>query len=669
MSAFLFRQLALVAVFVFGWAISVAAQSHATDKLDDVLRAQARQLTGRSRVIVQFKDEADVRVITGEHGLTGRALSGHQAQVAELENTSLFSLARDPRVDRVMIDRPAFATMERTAAAIGAATAARQLSLTGNGVGIAVIDSGIAGSHADLSHVRRHMGADRVVHFKDFTKPSNSRVWSTEIPTDEYGHGTHVAGIIAGSGYESKGARAGIAPGSHLIGLKVLDAEGNGHISDVIAAIDYAISVKDAYNIRIINLSVGSGVFESFNRDPLALAARRAVNAGIVVITAAGNLGQSDNGLLQYGGITSPGNAPWVLTVGASSHEGTSQRSDDVLADFSSRGPTWLDFAAKPDLVAPGVGIESLAAPQSTLYSSMSDYLLDGVRHGSYKPYLSLSGTSMAAPVVAGTVALMLEANPSLTPNAVKAILQYTAEVKTGESMLAQGAGLLNARGAVRLARFFANPQKGLNRPGDTLTGESVAWSRHIIWGNYRVRGGLPLPGSNAWAPGLEWGALKTASGADVVWGARSAENIVWSTNTHGNIMWSTAAADNIVWSTKGADNIVWSTAAADNIVWSTGAADNIVWSTLAADNIVWSTAAADNIVWSTAVVQNVVWGNDCGGRNCSRVIWGSKRDGMVWGTAADKDNIVWSTDDEDNIVWSTSLVGTDNVVWKHGVR
>ena len=100
------------------------------------------------------------------------------------------------------------------------------------------------------------------------------------------------------------------------------------------------------------------------------------------------------------------------------------------MAAFSSRGPTWIDFSAKPDLVAPGVGIESLADPQGTLYRELQDYLLDGARVSSYKPYLSLTGTSMAAPVVAGTVALMLEANPALTPNAVKAILQYTAEAR-----------------------------------------------------------------------------------------------------------------------------------------------------------------------------------------------------------------------------------------------
>ena len=137
---------------------------------------------------------------------------------------------------------------------------------------------------------------------------------------------------------------------------------------------------------------------------------------------------------------------------------GTVDRADDTMAAFSSRGPTAVDYAAKPDLVAPGVGIESLSDPDSAFYTTQSPYLLPGTVPTSYLPYLSLSGTSMAAPVVSGTVALMLQANPALTPNAVKAILQYTAQCPPGYDPLTQGAGFLNAKGAVELARFFAAP-------------------------------------------------------------------------------------------------------------------------------------------------------------------------------------------------------------------
>jgi hypothetical protein len=334
-------------------------------------------------------------------------------------------------------------------------------------------------------------------------------------------------------------------------------------------------------------------VFESYWNDPLTLAAKRAADAGIVVVAAAGNLGVDGNGRSQWGGVTSPGNAPWVLTVGASSHQGTALRSDDVVANFSSHGPTWLDFAAKPDIVAPGVGIESLSDPRSALYGLLEPYLLDGTISVGYKPYLSLSGTSMATPVVAGTVALMLEANPRLTPNAVKAILQYTAESRSDENVLAQGAGFLNARGAVRLARFFAAPQTGIGYMRDTIEGERISWARHIVWGNYLIKGGMPLPGSNAWAANQTWGAITTQTGEPVVWGARQDD-------------------DNIVWSVESDDNIVWSVNDDGNIVWSVNGDDNIVWSVNDDGNIVWSVSGGDgNIVWSVATLAQVVWPAD----------------------------------------------------------
>ena len=262
----------LAAVLTVGAAAPVAAEGiGSADKLDGVLRSRAAQLTGRSRVIVQFKRQSDARVIAAERGAPGRKLADDRAQVAELDNRSLATLAANPDVDRVMIDRPAFATMERTGAAVGATLARQQFDVTGQGIGVAVIDSGITGWHRDLYSARgRSRRDERIVHFKDFTRPADSRVWFVEQPSDEYGHGTHVAGIIAGNGYESDGKRGGIAPGVQLIGLKVLDRDGRGYISDVIAAIDYAISIRDVYNVRIINLSVGSGVFESYRLDPLA---------------------------------------------------------------------------------------------------------------------------------------------------------------------------------------------------------------------------------------------------------------------------------------------------------------------------------------------------------------------------------------------------------------
>ena len=162
---------------------------------------------------------------------------------------------------------------------------------------------------------------------------------------------------------------------------------------------------RTQYNIRVVNLSVGAAINESYWTDPLTLAAKRLVDAGVVVVSAAGNLGNNALGQPQYGGIGAPANAPWVLTVGASSTNGTTGRDDDTMASFSSRGPTYLDWAAKPDLVAPGVGTVSLATAGSALYDAKPTALLPGTAPTFAMPYLSLSGTSMAAPVVSGTVA------------------------------------------------------------------------------------------------------------------------------------------------------------------------------------------------------------------------------------------------------------------------
>jgi len=393
-----------------------------------------------ARVIVRTTDPAAVETLVARlGGRSGRRLTGIGAIVAEVPDTSLDALASAAPVQRVSTDRRLHGTLERTGATIGARWVTENLGLDGSGIGVAIIDSGVTRAHDDL-------GANRIVQFVDF-------VDFAAQPHDGYGHGTHVAGIIAGNGYDSGGARRGIAPGAHLIVLRALDELGDGFISSAIAAIDYAIEQRAAYNIRVINLSVAAGVYESFETDPLTLAAKRAVDAGIVVVTAAGNLGRNDKGQVQLGGITSPGNAPWVLTVGAASHNGTIDRRDDTVAPFSSLGPSRIDLVQKPDVVAPGVGTESLADAGSTLYLTRPAARLWGTVGTETPPYLSLSGTSMAAPVVAATVALMLQANPSLTPSAVKGVLQAAAERHADYSALAQGAGFLDARAAVELAR------------------------------------------------------------------------------------------------------------------------------------------------------------------------------------------------------------------------
>ena len=479
------------------------AADHAGDsKLDAALLLRAHAPAGTSRVIVRTQDgrPASLR-IRAAGGVPGRHLAALGGQVARVPDAALHILASLPDVSGISLDRPVVGSTQHTSGAVGARWVAETLGFDGKGVGVALIDSGVSPWHADLD-------IDRIVHFADFIE-------SRSTPYDDYGHGTHVAGIIAGSDANPDGGRRGVAPGADLIVLKALDASGHGYISNVIAALDYAIANRDTYNIRVINLSVSAGVYESYDKDPLTLAARRAVDAGIVVVAAAGNLGRNSRGGVQYGGIAAPGNAPWVLTVGASNHNATVDRSDDEVAAFSSRGPAAIDRTAKPDLVAPGVGIQSLAEPSSMLFAAHPTARRDLAFDRGSASYLSLSGTSMAAPVVAATVALMLEANPSLTPNAVKAILQFTAVAHPDYDHRTQGAGFLNARGAVLLARAFGGPGSAPSPEG----ADPTAWSGRVVWNNAPVTGGVLTAEANAWKPGVVWGASTTPAGDPIVLG------------------------------------------------------------------------------------------------------------------------------------------------------
>jgi serine protease AprX len=582
-------------------------------KLDPILQRRLSHLTGSSRIIVRAAEGTSLgalaSLIEQAGGIPGRAFPLIGARVGQVPDVSLAILAASPLIQNLSIDRPIVGANERTGATIGATTVRQNLGYDGAGVGIAIIDSGVAPSHDDLTAPG---GAGRVDHFVDFVN-------GFDTPYDDYGHGTHVAGIVAGNGFDSSGARSGIAPAAHLMVLKVLDGSGRGHISNVIAALDYAVALKDTFNIRVVNMSVATGVYESYKTDPLTLATESAVKAGIVVVAAGGNNGRDSQGRERHGGVTAPGNAPWVLTVGASSHMGTADRGDDNIAPFSSRGPAAIDYGAKPDLVAPGVGIESLSSPDSAFYSTRASYLLSGTVATSYLPYLSLTGTSMAAPVVTGTVALMIQANPSLTPNEVKAVLQYTAERYSGYDALTQGAGFLNAKGAVELARYLAAPSN-VSYP------ESATWSTRIIWGNRLFRGGQLTHDANAWGTDVVWGAEVTPAGQSVEWGLVCGNSACDS--TRGPWRWSLDRGVNVVWGSTcdGLDcDMAWSRS---TVTGTTDEGDTVVWGTGdEGDTVVWGTGdEGDTVVWGTTDEgDTVVWGTSCTDPSCEPVIWKSQ--------------------------------------------
>ena len=331
---------------------------------------------------------------------------------------NVVALSNQPNVTYISLDRPLGATLDYSTAGVNAPVAWSS-GWDGTGVGVAIIDSGIY-SHPDL--LSAETGQSRVVYRKSFIGG---------VQNDDYGHGTHVAGIVAGSGAISNvpgtaHVLRGMAPNANLLDLRVLDQNGSSHDSTVIAAIETAVNLKSVYNVRVINLSLGRPYYESCTLDPLCVAAEAAWNSGIVVVTAAGNLGR--NG---YSTVLSPGDSPHAITVGAMKTEETYPRSDDLIASYSSKGPTYIDLTVKPDVVAPGNLVVSLLAPGSTLET---EYPENVIGPSYYSPsatgpaeYMRLSGTSMATPVVSGTVALMLQKNPALTPDTVKARLMKTA--------------------------------------------------------------------------------------------------------------------------------------------------------------------------------------------------------------------------------------------------
>ena len=253
----------------------------------------------------------------------------------------LAELADDPDVEYISPDRPLRATSYEYAPAAVNAELAWANGAEGNAIGVAVIDSGINSKHPDLwnGSMLQQGTTSRVVYEQSFVSGDTST-------DDAFGHGTHVAGLIAGNGASSSGSFfsstiRGVASKVSLINLRVLDKNGAGTDSGVIAAIQKAIELKSTYNIRVINLSLGRPVMESYKTDPLCQAVEAAWKAGIVVVVAAGNEGRNnDFGTSGYAMISSPGNDPYVITVGAMRTLATASRADDVITSYSSKGPT-----------------------------------------------------------------------------------------------------------------------------------------------------------------------------------------------------------------------------------------------------------------------------------------------------------------------------------------
>ena len=326
----------------------------------------------------------------------------------------------------------------------------------GQGVTVALIDTGVSA----LPDV-----ANSTVQVVD---PTGSIVQPcvnfTPQPTcdDQYGHGTFMAGLIAGSGAASGGKYVGMAPRAKIVSEKIAGPDGSSDVSTVIAAIQWAVQNRTLYNIRVLNLSLGTDSTQSYRIDPLDYAVEQAWQSGIVVDVAASNRGPA-----AYT-ISDPANDPYVITVGAIDDRGTNGFGDDLLPDFSGRGPTATDNLSKPDLVAPGAHLVSLAAPNASITTQFPSTMAAPYRRG--------SGTSMANAVVSGLVAQLLSVQPSLSPNRVKYMLTSTARSDASNDPLAVGSGIVDGWAALTAAPGLANQ----NVPASTGTG-SLAASRGSV--------------------------------------------------------------------------------------------------------------------------------------------------------------------------------------------
>jgi len=545
---------------------------------------------GQVDVIVQFDQTPTAayhQKVLNRGGTIKRQLGSFKGAAYTMPASALADLSTDPNVVYISPDRPLKSTstgnpaiiLDRHLASINVSTA-WNMGLSGVGIGVAIIDSGIS-PVADLT-----TGAYRIIYNHDFV---NDAAGSSELTTanDLYGHGTHVAGIIAGGGAESSASNdvytfKGIAPGVNLLNLRVLDQNGAGTDSQVIAAIQSAISLKNTYNIRVINLSLGRPVYESYKLDPLCQAVEQAWKAGIFVAVAAGNYGRDNAaGTEGYGTITAPGNDPYVMTVGAVNTMGSPNQSAVLPTTYSSKGPTIIDHIAKPDIVAPGNQIISLYTPGDTLDalypSNEIPYSLYQTNGGATSSayYYTLSGTSMATPMVSGTAALAIQANPSITPDQIKAMLMQSAfkniqqystvtDPTTGITYYLQadiftvGAGYLDIHAASLttqlvpatvgsalspIAAISSNGSVSLSPNGSSalagssiLWGSSSVWGSSILWGSSSVEGSSILWGSSTSldASSILWGSSLSLNASSILWGSTSAqtdaESVLWGT-------------------------------------------------------------------------------------------------------------------------------------------
>lgn len=485
-----------------------------TLRIDPALQALLPQMDAPISVIVQ-KTGSGMEAEALVESLGGRVLKTWTiipAFLAEMSAEAVQQLAGNNLVRWISYNSPlqaqereqrepewtSFGTMFNYT--IGA-TNAWNAGFQGQGVTVAVVDSGINGSLNDFNTKwYSWWPTSRIVAHESFGELFNALTYSTqpEETEDQFGHGTHVAGIIGGNGASSWGLYMGVAPKVNLVNLRVANRQGMAYEADMVDALQWIYDHRDEHNIRVVNVSINSATPQSYHTSPLDAALEILWFDGIVVVASAGNNGAgSDNGILYP-----PANDPFVITVGAADDKGNWYPWDDIICPFSAYGTTESGFA-KPELVAPGAHIISLlSSPSNTMATEHPEAIVDG-------SFLQLSGTSMAAAVTSGAVALLLQAHPDLNPDQVKYRLMATARAM---GQPGSGAGLLNVWSAIN-SSTTETANTGTEASQLLWTGEDAVNWGSVNWGS--VNWGSVNWGSVNWGS-VNWGSVNWGS---VNWG------------------------------------------------------------------------------------------------------------------------------------------------------
>jgi serine protease AprX len=494
--------------------------------------------------------------LLAQYGLPVGGLAIIDSAAGFANAAGITSISLDPQVAYIHVDsliRPTDITDGRislSAAYPRAINADRvwQRATIGSGIGVAVLDSGV---NPDV----------------DLTQPTNRLVAAVNFAGDRAGladaggHGTHIAGTVGGDGFGSNGEYIGVAPGANVIDVRVLNRTGSGRISSVVRGIEWVIAHRNQYNIRLINLSLGMPALPSYRLNPLDAAAEIAWMRGVAVVAAVGNGGPSS------GTVVAPGDDPYVLTVGATDDRGTAGINDDILASFSSWG-TPAGSTSKPDVVAPGRRIVALRAPGSYLDTHYPDRVTPARTGASY---FRLSGTSMATAVMTGAAALILQQQPTLSPDRLKALAMSTTQSygwAAGSAAVpapdprADGSGLVEV-----LAASYSGHGRHESQQREPLVRQSFRPADSVARTLYPILFGSPLTWKDPNYLGIDWRSLN------------------WT-----NLGWDNLAWDNLGWDNLGWDNLAW-----DNLGW-----DNLGWDNLAWDNLGWDNLAWDNLGWDS---------------------------------------------------------------------